>query len=130
MLTYTAPHTSLHKPARLDLYLEFVSVGVRVVPSADEADVCFFVYEDDVCVSISLDDFTAVSLLARQLSGFRKKREGTRLDVRRDSLDSFPDARVEEEPHGTAIFDEDVVAVVLVFAGHFQEIDQADSLYQ
>ena len=63
MDTYTVPHTLLHKPTRFDFYLEFVSVGVRPVPSADEANVCFFVYKDDVCVSISLDDFAAVSLL-------------------------------------------------------------------
>ena len=65
MHTYTVPHTLLHKPARFNFYLEFVSVRVRPVPSADEANVRFFVYKDDVCVSISLDDFAAVSLLTR-----------------------------------------------------------------
>jgi len=64
MLAYTIPHTSLHKPARFDLYLEFVSVGVGPIASANEADVCFLVYEDDVCVSISVDDFATVFLLA------------------------------------------------------------------
>jgi len=65
MLAYTVPHTLLHKPVWFDLYLEFVSVGVRPVAIVNEADVCFFVHEDDVCVSISVDDFATVSLLAR-----------------------------------------------------------------
>jgi len=65
MLAYTVPHTLLHKPARFDLYLKFVSVGIRPVAFANEADVCFFVHEGDVCVSISVDGFATVSLLAR-----------------------------------------------------------------
>lgn len=64
MLAYATPHTSFHKPAWFDSYLEFVSVGVRPIASANEADVCFLVYEDDVRVSISADDFATVFLLA------------------------------------------------------------------
>jgi len=64
MLIHPIAHTWFHKPLTLNLHSESEYVRVGLVFSADQSKVCwwFFVCENDVCIFLILDNFTAMSL--------------------------------------------------------------------